>query len=137
MVHLLNLIPAIALLVWGTHIARTGVLRIFGANFRNILARSLSNRFKALFAGVAVTGLVQSSTATAVIVSSFVGSGFVGLAAGLAVMLGAEVGTSLMTVVFSFALSWLSPLLIFAGVVLFISNEKSTMGRVGRVSIGF
>jgi phosphate:Na+ symporter len=137
MVHLLNLLAAIALLVWGTHIARTGVLRIFGANLRNILARSLSNRFKALFAGIAVTGLVQSSTATAVIVSSFVGSGFVGLAAGLAVMLGAEVGTSLMTVVFSFDLSWLSPLLIFCGVVLFVSNEKSTIGRVGRVSIGF
>jgi phosphate:Na+ symporter len=137
MIHLLNLLAAIALLVWGTHIVRTGVLRLFGEDLRNILAGSLSNRYKALLAGIAVTGLVQSSTATAVIVSSFVGSGLVGMAAGLAVMLGAEVGTSLMTVVFSFDLSWLSPLLIFSGVVLFISSEKSTVGRVGRVCIGF
>ena len=137
MIHLLNLLAAIALLVWGTNIVRTGVIRIFGENLRRVLANSLSNRFKSLLAGLAVTGLVQSSTATAVIISSFVGSGLVGMAAGLAVMLGAEIGTSLMTVVFSFDLSWLSPLLIFSGVVAFISDEKSTAGRIGTVAIGF
>jgi phosphate:Na+ symporter len=137
MTHLLNLLAAIALLVWGTNIVRTGVIRIFGANLRRVLARSLSNRFKAVLAGLGVTGLVQSGTATAVIISSFVGSGLVGMTAGLAVMLGAEIGTSLMAVVFSFDLSWLSPLLIFTGVVASISNEKNTIGRVGRVAIGF
>jgi phosphate:Na+ symporter len=137
MVHLLNLLAAIALLVWGTNIVRAGVIRIFGENLRKVLALSLSNRFRAVLAGIAVTGMVQSSNATAVIISSFVGSGLVGMAAGLAVMLGAEVGTSLMTVVFSFDLSWLSPLLIFGGVVAFISNEKSTAGRIGQVAIGF
>jgi len=137
MIHLLNLLAAIALLVWGTNIVRAGVIRIFGENLRRVLASSLSNRFKSVLAGLAVTGLVQSSTATAVIISSFVGSGFVGMAAGLAVMLGAEIGTSLMAVVFSFDLSWLSPLLIFSGVVLFISNEKSSAGRIGQVAIGF
>ena len=52
-------------------------------------------------------------------------------------MLGAEIGTSLMAVVHSFDLSWLSPLLIFVGIVLFKSNEKSTDGRIGTVAIGF
>ena len=137
MIHLLNLLAAIALLVWGTNIVRTGVIRIFGENLRKVLASSLSNRFKSMAAGLAVTGLVQSSTATAVIISSFVGGGLVGLSSGLAVMLGAEVGTSLMTVVFSFDLSWLSPLLIFTGVVLFISNGKSSAGRFGQIAIGF
>ena len=137
MTPLLNLLAAIALLVWGTNIVRTGVIRIFGENLRKVLASSLSNRARSMLAGLAVTGLVQSSTATAVIISSFVGSGLVGMAAGLAVMLGAEIGTSLMTVVFSFDLSWLSPLLIFSGVVAFISNEKSTAGRFGTVAIGF
>ena len=68
MIHLLNLLAAIALLVWGTNIVRTGVIRIFGENLRRVLASSLSNRFKAVIAGMAVTGLVQSSTATAVII---------------------------------------------------------------------
>ena len=64
MIHLLNLLAAIALLVWGTHIVRTGMLRVFGVNLRRILALSFSNRFRAFIAGLGVTSLVQSSTAT-------------------------------------------------------------------------
>ena len=115
MKHLLNLLAAIALLVWGTHLVRTGILRVFGANLRNVLAHSVANRWTAAVSGLGVTALVQSSTATALIVSSFVGQGLVTLPLALAVMLGADVGTSLMAVVFSFDLSWLSPLFIFVG----------------------
>lgn len=136
MKHLLNLLAAIALLVWGTQLVRTGILRVFGANLRQLLARSVSNRITAALSGIGVTALVQSSTATALITSSFVGQGLIALPAALAVMLGADIGTSLMTVVFSFDLSWLSPLLIFIGVVLFITSQSSTAGRIGRVLIG-
>ena len=136
MQHLLNLLAAIALLVWATHIVRTGVLRLFGANLRHVISRSVGNRFQALLAGFAVTTLVQSSTATGLIVSSFVGRGLIATAAALAVMLGADLGTSAMVVVFSFDLSWLSPLLIFVGVVLFISREATSVGRFGRIVIG-
>jgi phosphate:Na+ symporter len=134
--HLLNLLAAIALLVWGTHIVRTGVLRLFGANLRDLIARSVGNRFRAMLAGFAVTSLVQSSTATGLIVSSFVGRGLIATTAALAVMLGADIGTSAMVVVFSFDLSWLSPFLIFIGVVMFISRESSVVGRLGRIVIG-
>ena len=136
MKHLLNLLAAIALLVWGTQLVRTGVLRVFGANLRQFISRGVSNRLKAVFSGIGVTAIVQSSTATALIVSSFVGQGMVSLTAALAVMLGADVGTSVMAVVFSMDLSWLSPLFIFVGVVLFISRQDTTVGRVGRVFIG-
>jgi phosphate:Na+ symporter len=136
MKHLLNLLAAIALLVWGTHLVRTGILRVFGANLRSVLAHSVGNRWTAALSGLGVTALVQSSTATALIVSSFVGHGLVALPLALAVMLGADVGTSLMAVVFSFDLSWLSPLLIFTGVVLFLSRQSSPVGRIGRILIG-
>jgi len=136
MKHLLNLLAAIALLVWGTHLVRTGILRVFGANLRDVLARSISNRYAAAISGIGVTALVQSSTATALIVSSFVGQGLVTLPLALAVMLGADIGTSVMAVVFSFDLSWLSPLFIFVGVVLFISRQDTNTGRFGRVLIG-
>ena len=136
MKHLLNLLAAVALLVWGTYLVRTGILRVFGANLRHVLARSIGTRPAAALAGVGVTALVQSSTATALIVSSFVGQGVVSLQIALAVMLGADVGTSLMSVVFSFDLSWLSPLFIFVGVVLFIGRQATPMGRLGRVLIG-
>jgi len=136
MKHLLNLLAAIALLVWGTHLVRTGILRVFGANLRHVLSRSISNRYAAAISGIGVTALVQSSTATALIVSSFVGQGIVTLPLALAVMLGADIGTSLMAVVFSFDLSWLSPLFIFVGVVLFISRDSFSVGRYGRILIG-
>jgi phosphate:Na+ symporter len=136
MKHLLNFLAAIALLVWGTHLVRTGILRVFGANLRNVLAHSVANRWTAAVSGLGVTALVQSSTATALIVSSFVGQGLVTLPLALAVMLGADVGTSMMAVVFSFDLSWLSPLFIFVGVVLFLSRQSSAVGRIGRILIG-
>jgi phosphate:Na+ symporter len=136
MKHLLNLLAAIALLVWSTQLVRTGILRVFGANLRQVLARSIGNRITAALSGLGVTALVQSSTATALIVSSFVGQGLLSLPVALAVMLGADIGTSLMTVVFSFDLSWLSPLLILGGVVMFISRQQTAVGRVGRVLIG-
>lgn len=136
MKHLLDLLAAIALLVWGTYLVRTGVLRTFGASLRQVLAVSLGNRWTAALSGLGVTALVQSSTATALITSSFVGQGLIALPAALAVMLGADVGTSLMAVVFSFDLSWLSPLFIFAGVVLFISRQGTSVGDFGRILIG-
>ncbi len=136
MEHLLNLLAAIALLVWGTHIVRTGMLRVFGENLRRVLSRSFSNRFSAVMAGLGVTSIVQSATATCLIVASFVGKGLVTTGPALAVILGADVGSSLMAVVYSFDLSWLSPLLIFVGVVLFISRQNSSAGRIGRVLIG-
>jgi hypothetical protein len=111
--HLLNLLAAIALLVWGTHIVRTGMMRLLGENLRRVLAESFSQRGHALLAGIGVTGLVQSSTATCLMLASFASQGLVGGAAALAVMLGADIGTALMVAVYSFDLSWVSPLLIF------------------------
>jgi len=136
MKHLLNLLAAVALLVWGTHLVRTGVLRVFGANLRKILVQSMRNRFTAALSGIGVTALVQSSTATSLMTSSFVGQGLVTLPAALAVMRGADVGTALISVLFSADLSWLSPMFIFVGVVLFISRSATVAGRVGRVLIG-
>ena len=67
---LLNLLAGVSLLVWGTHIVRTGILRMYGGNLRRVLRRSVSNRGSAFFAGLGVTGLIQSSTATALIDAS-------------------------------------------------------------------
>lgn len=136
MTHLLNLLAAIALLVWGTHLVRKDTLRVLGANLRKILAQSVGNRFTAAVSGVGVTALLQSSTATALIISAFVGQGLMSLSAALAVMLGADVGTSVMALLFSRDLSWLSPLFIFIGVVLFIARQSTSTGYVGRILIG-
>lgn len=136
MTPLLNLLAAVALLVWGTHTVRSAMLRAFGENLSRVLAASFGHRGAALGAGLAVTGLVQSSTATALLVGSFVGRGAVPLAGALAAMLGADIGTALIAGVFSLDLSALSPLALVAGVALFVGREETTAGRIGRVLIG-
>jgi phosphate:Na+ symporter len=133
---LLNLLAAVALLVWGTHIVRTGVLRVFGANLRQVLRASVDRRSRAILAGIGVTGVLQSSTATALLLSSFVGQGLIATSAALAVMLGADIGTALMVKFFSLNLSWLAPLLIVAGVVTYLSRRAEVTGQAGKIALG-
>jgi phosphate:Na+ symporter len=133
---LLNLLAGVALLVWGTHIVRTSVLRLYGGALRRVLRQSVSNRFAAFGAGLGVTALIQSSNATALMLAAFAGQGLIATAPALAIMLGADVGTAVMTLVFSFDLSWLSPLLIVGGVTLFLRRENRRIGRMGQALIG-
>ena len=136
MLTLLHLLSAVALLVWGTHIVRTGVMRVFGARLRTVLGRSVEKKPLAFCAGIGVTALVQSSNATTMLVTSFVAQDLVALTPALVIVLGADVGTALMARVLTFDLSWLSPLLIFLGVIFFLGRKQSRVGQLGRVSIG-
>jgi len=136
MLTLLNLLSAVALLIWGTHIVRTGILRVYGSNLRHVIGQNMSRRWLAFLAGIMVTAMVQSSNATAMLVTSFVGQGLMALTPALATMLGADVGTALMARVLTLDLSWLSPLLIFLGVIFFLSRKQTRVGQMGRVSIG-
>ncbi|SDS36754.1 phosphate:Na+ symporter [Pseudomonas asplenii] len=136
MLTLLNLLSAVTLLIWGTHIVRTGILRVYGSNLRQVIGQNMARRPLAFVAGILVTALVQSSNATAMLVTSFVGQGLMALTPALATMLGADVGTALMARVLTFDLSWLSPLLIFLGVIFFLSRKQTRAGQLGRVGIG-
>ncbi|QQZ42266.1 Na/Pi cotransporter family protein [Pseudomonas sp. SK3(2021)] len=136
MLTLLNLLSAVALLIWGTHIVRTGILRVYGSNLRHLIGQNMAKRPLAFVAGILVTAMVQSSNATAMLVTSFVGQGLMALTPALATMLGADVGTALMARVLTFDLSWLSPLLIFLGVIFFLSRKQTRAGQLGRVGIG-
>ncbi|UVK78027.1 MAG: putative inorganic phosphate export protein [Sodalis sp. Fse] len=136
MLTLLHLLSAVALLVWGTHIVRTGIMRVYGARLRQVLSRSIEKKLMAFMGGICVTALVQSSNATAMLVTSFVSQGLVALTPALVIILGADVGNALMVRVLTFDLSWLSPLLIVIGVCLFLGRKQSRVGQIGRVSIG-
>jgi phosphate:Na+ symporter len=132
---LLNLAGAIALLLWGVHMVQSGVQRAFGADLRRFLALALGSRVKAAAAGLGVTAVLQSSTATGLMIASFAASGFVALVPALAVMLGANVGTTLIVQALSFKVSQLSPLLLLAGVAMFRAGG-TRVRDVGRVAIG-
>ena len=92
---LLDLAGAVALLLWGVHMVQSGVQRAFGSEFTRILSRGFSGRLQAFAAGLGVTAVLQSSTATALMITSFAAGGFVAPVPALAAMLGANVGTTL------------------------------------------
>jgi len=133
---LLDLMGGVALLLWGLHMVHSGILRAFGPDLRRLLARALNNRFTAFAAGIALTALLQSSTATALITSSFTAEGLVALVPALAIMLGANVGTTLIVQVLSFNLAAAAPVLFIFGLVGFRSGARSRIKDIGRVSIG-
>jgi phosphate:Na+ symporter len=133
---LVNVVGGVALLIWGVRMVRTGVSRALGGSLRRIVSASTSNRIVAFFAGLGVTSFLQSSTATAMIASSFAGRGLLTTTMGLALMLGADVGSTVIVQVLSFKVGWLSPILIASGVALFLSSSGSTRRGVGRALIG-
>ena len=132
----MSLFGAVALLIWGLRMVRTGVLRAYGGDLRRRLGRSMDNRLSAFAAGLGVTVLLQSSTATALMAASFASKGLVSTTSALAIMLGADVGTSLVAQVFSLPLSWMSPLLILVGVVVFMAVKATRPRDLGRAAVG-
>ncbi|MDB5617416.1 Na/Pi cotransporter family protein [Tardiphaga sp.] len=133
---LLDLMGGVALLLWGLHMVQTGILRAFGSDLRLVLARALKNRFAAFGAGIGLTALLQSSTATALITSSFTAEGLVSLVPALAIMLGANVGTTLIVQLLSFNMSAAAPVLFIIGLLAFRTGARSRIKDLGRVAIG-
>jgi phosphate:Na+ symporter len=133
---LLDLMGGVALLLWGLHMVHSGVVRAFGSGLRRFLGKALRNRFLACGAGILVTALLQSSTATGLMTASFVSGGAVELVPALAIMLGANVGTTLIVQLLSFNASAAAPILILIGVVAFKRSDKPRTRDLGRVAIG-
>ena len=133
---LLELAGAVALLLWGVHMVQTGVQRAFGAKLRTLLSNALRNRASAFAAGLGVTAVLQSSTATGLMVTGFAAAGLVELVPALAVMLGADVGTTLIVQALSFDMSFLSPALVLVGVLAFNRGDATRTRDIGRVLIG-
>jgi phosphate:Na+ symporter len=133
---LIELAGHVGLLLWGTHMVGSGVQRGFGPVLRHWLGRNLDNRLSAFFTGLGVTTLLQSSTATGLLATSFAATGVIALAPALAVMLGANVGTALLTQLLSFNVALAGPPLVLAGVLAFRWATNSRAKNLGRVGIG-
>lgn len=131
-----TLAGAIALLLWGTHMVQTGVQRAFGVKLRTVLGRTLRHRLAAFLAGIGVTALLQSSTATGLMATGFTAGGFVDLVPALAIMLGANVGTALIVGVLSFDVYLAAPIVILIGFLMFRRSRAPVVHDLGRVLIG-
>ena len=133
---LLDLMGGVALLLWGLHMVLSGVLRAFGPDLRRFLGKALGNRFTAFAAGLGMTALLQSSTATGLMTASLAADGVVSLVPALAIMLGANVGTTLIVQLLSFNIAAVAPVLFVVGLVTFRAGGGSLAKALGRVAIG-
>ena len=133
---LLDLMGGVALLLWGLHMVLSGVLRAFGPDLRRILGKALGNRFTAFATGLGLTALLQSSTATGLMTASLTADGVVGLVPALAIMLGANVGTTLIVQLLSFDIAAAAPVLFVIGLVTFRVGGSSLARAIGRIAIG-
>ncbi|MFI5400918.1 MAG: Na/Pi cotransporter family protein [SAR324 cluster bacterium] len=136
MATLVGLAGGVALLLWGLHQVETGIGNAYGAELRRLVGRGMRHPLLAWLTGLGVTGLLQSSTATALIAVSFAREGLMQTAPALAVMLGADVGTALVVQVFAFDLSWLSPLFILIGTAGAFMRRSSRQEGSFRALIG-
>jgi phosphate:Na+ symporter len=137
---IIDLLGGVALLLWGVRMVRTGIMRGWGDRLKQFVQRWLSNNTYAFAAGGVATAALGSATAMALIVAGLAALGAIGTSTGLAVLLGADVGSALVSAMFasgSSAALWLSPLLVFAGYVTFSASSEFRPHNFGRILIGF
>lgn len=133
---LVDICGGVALLLWATRMVRTGIERAYGPALRQLLGYAARNRVLAFASGLGTAATLQSSAATALLTIAFAASGLLRTAPALAVMLGADVGSTLVVQALSFDIVWLAPALIFVGVVLFLSTTGRKPRQLGRIIIG-
>jgi phosphate:Na+ symporter len=133
---LITLVGSVALLLWGVRMVRTGVTRAFGGHIRRIVATSTRNRWRAFATGFAITAFVQSSTATTLIVSSFAARALIAAPAALAVVLGADLGSTIAAQIFVLDLGWLGYGAIAGGVFWFMGSRNEHSRHVARIALG-
>src|SRR5205807_7196149 len=106
---------------------QSGVVRAFGSDLRRFLSKALLNRFAAFGAGAALTAVLQSSTATGLMTAAFAADGVVALVPALAIMLGANVGTTLIVQVLSFNVAAGAPVLFILGLLAFRGGTRTRL----------
>ena len=136
--ELTMILGAAALLLWGVRMARTGVMRVYGAQIRRTLPRALNNRFVALLTGAGAATILQSSLAVAVFTSGLAAVGAIPVADGLLLLLGADAGSAVVAALLTLNLKALWPILMFVGYLLHsvYSDTDSPFKQFGRICLG-
>ena len=132
---ILELAGATILLLFAVRMVRTGVERAFGSSFRRLVTGS-NARFRATFAGVALAAIMQSSVAVAMLIAGFASAGTLSFQLGLPAMLGADLGSALVIQFLSMETSWLAPLLLVTGGLMFLKSQSALAKQIGRALLG-
>ncbi len=132
----LNMAAAAALLIWAVRLVRTGFERAFGGQLRLWLRRSTANRLAAAATGAGAAVLMQSSTAVAILMAGFLSAGAIGSLSGMAIVLGADLGSAIVALILNSPIAALTPLLMLTGVMIFLQSSARRVRQIGRILIG-
>ncbi|WP_102108298.1 Na/Pi cotransporter family protein [Oceaniglobus roseus] len=132
-----HLAAAVALLLWAVRLIRTGVERAFMPELKRLLRTLSSNRLSAAASGGAAAMLFQSSTAVALIGAGFAVSGMLAAPAALALILGADLGSALLTQILVLPIDDIVPFALILGVAAFFRAQSRKAKQAGRIVIGF
>lgn len=136
---IINLLGGVALLLWGVRMVRTGVMRAWGDRLKRFIEQNLASRTTAFSSGAVATLMLQSGTATALIIAGLAAGGMIGAATGLAVLLGADLGSAVVSAAIAVAgpmVTHLSPVLLFIGFVVFQASSEFRPRNAGRILMG-
>lgn len=133
---LLHIAGAAALLVWAVRLVRTGVERAFAVPLRRLLRQTERSRFQAALTGAGAAIALQSATAVAILATNFAAAGTLTAATGLAILLGADIGSAVVTQLLVVKPGWLMPIILLSGVTLFLKGHRRGVRQTGRILIG-
>lgn len=136
-VEIFALLGGVGLFLFGMTIMSTGLKNACGENLQTILEKATKNKFIAVLVGAGMTMLIQSSSATDVMVIGFVNSGMMTLAQAIGVIMGANIGTTITAQITAFDISTFAPLLLFGGAVMYLFMKKNIVKHIGSVIMGF
>ena len=142
MFQFVTLIGSVTLFLFGLNLLSVGLQKVAGDGLRSFLASMTSNAFKRLVTGVGVTAAIQSSTATTIMVVSFVNAGLLTLAQAIGVIMGANIGTTVTSWImaifgFSYDISTISFPLIALGFLMMLNKKNKKIHDLGEIIIGF
>ena len=135
--NFIYLLGGLGLFLFGMKYMSDGINQVAGNKMKNLLEKLTSNRFKGFFLGVIVTVIIQSSSATTVMLMGFLNAGIMTLAQATGVIIGANIGTTITAVLIALDVSAIAPFCIFVGAVMALFSKKLNHKYIGQIILGF
>ncbi len=137
MYSIINLLCGIGLFLFGMTVMSESTTEAFGEKLTDILSTLTKNKISGVLTGLAVTGIIQSSCATTVTAVSFVSAGILSLSGAVGIVMGANIGTTVTSLIIAFNFSDIAPIAVFFGTIMKMFSKKRKIQSAGMIIVGF